>query len=604
MRVLFSALHLAYFRNFESVIRALAEGGHHVHLTADEPEGMGGQDLAERLAAAYPTVTWGLLPALDREPWYDAARKLRVGLDYVRALEPRYARSPKLRLRAKARTPRLVRWTSRVPVIGVPLTRAALTRAERLMPRAAALEEYLAAQAPDVVVLMSLTYSRSQQLDVLKAARALRLPVAAAIMSWDHLSSKALLHMTPDRILVWNEVQRQEAADMHGLDAARVVVTGAQCYDQWFTRTPSRSREEFCAAMGLRADRPFALWVHSALSPAPEPPEPVLVTRWIQALRNSSDPALRELGVLVRPHPERMKEWNGVRLDQFENVAFHGRNPIDADAKRDYFESLYYSGVVIGLVTSAFLEAAIVGRPVLTFELPEYRLHQEEMLHFQYLRTVAGGLVQSATDIDGHLRQLSDAIALGGARDERNRRFLDAFIRPAGLDTPATPAFVAAIEGLHRAGTTPDPSLDRYRWLRPAVAAVATRAQAGFARWLLLDERGDAWDENKVREQQAVASRAQKKVDHQTVKLRRRTKRERRDRLMAAGKKVKSELRYAWHRVAVTGHAAIAGVARRVTTAGKEIRSLGRRARYACAIAVHRVLSFAGIGRGSLPRGD
>jgi hypothetical protein len=356
--------------------------------------------------------------------------------------------------------------------------------------------------------------------------------------------------------------------------------------------------------MGLRADRPFALWVHSALSPTPEPPEPVLVTRWIDALRNSDDPRLRELGVLVRPHPERMKEWSGVRLDHFDNVAFHGRNPIDADAKRDYFESLYYSGAVIGLVTSAFLEAAIVGRPVLTFELPEYRLHQEEMLHFQYLRTVAGGLVHSAPDIERHLRQLAEAIALGGARDERNRRFLDAFIRPGGLDTPATPAFVAALERLHRQGTTPDPTLDRYAWLRPMVAAAATRAQAGLARWLLLDERGDAWDENKAREQQALASRAQKKIDHQTFKLRRRAKRERRDRLMAAGKSVKSALRYTWHRIAVRRRAAIAGAGRRAEAAAKEMRSAGRRVRYAGALAVHRLLSLAGISRGSLPRGD
>src|SRR4029077_9815293 len=125
-------------------------------------------------------------------------------------------------------------------------------------------------------------------------------------------------------------------------------------YDQWFSRTPERSREEFCAAMGLRPDRPFVLWVHSALSPAPEPPEPVLVTRWLDALRASGNSALRELGVLVRPHPERLKEWVGVDLSHFENVAFHGRNPIDADAKHDYFDALFYSRAVIGLVTSAF----------------------------------------------------------------------------------------------------------------------------------------------------------------------------------------------------------------------------------------------------------
>jgi hypothetical protein len=599
MKVLFSALHLAYFRNFESVIRELAERGHHVHLTADETEGMGGQELAVRLAAQYPSVTWELLPSLAAEPWYDAARKLRVGLDYVRALEPRYVASPKLRLRARGRTPRLVRWTTAVPLLGPAVTRAALTRIERLLPQGEAMAGYIREQAPDVVVLASLTYARSQQLDVLKAARALRIPVAAAIMSWDHLSSKALLHMAPDMVIVWNDVQRREAVEMHGLAEERVAVTGAQCYDQWFGRTPSRSREAFCRAVGLRPDRPFALWVHSALSPAPEPPEPVLVTRWIEALRSSSDPRLRDVGVLVRPHPERLKEWAGVSLARFDNVAFHGRNPIDAEAKHDYFDSLYYSSAVIGLVTSAFLEAAVVGRPVLTFELPEYRLHQEEMLHFRYLRTVAGGLLRSAPGIAGNLEQLAEAVALDGQRDDRNRRFVEAFIRPGGMDVPATPAFVAALERLHHEGTRADPTLERHAWLRPVVAAAARRAGGGVTRWLLLDERGDAWDENRLREERAQQSRIEAKVEHRNDKLRRRARRERIDMVKRVGKAGKSALRQGRHRVAVTAYRAAAIIARRAELTAKEAISLGRRARYGAAVAVHRALS--GVKRGPMP---
>ena len=242
-------------------------------------------------------------------------------------------------------------------MVGPRLARAALTRFERLLPVSRDLVRYLRERAPDVVVLTSLTYSRSQQLDVLRAARALDIPVVAAIMSWDHLSSKGLLHIAPDKVFVWNQVQMHEAITMHGLPGDRIVATGAQCYDQWFTKAPSRGRDEFCRAMGLRADRPFALWVHSALSPTPDPPEPVLVTRWIEALRASANPALRELGVLVRPHPERLKEWAGIDLGRFENVAFHGGNPIDGRSRDDYFDSLYHSGAVVGLVTSAFLEA-------------------------------------------------------------------------------------------------------------------------------------------------------------------------------------------------------------------------------------------------------
>lgn len=555
MKVLFSALHFAQYRNFDSVVHELAARGHQVHLTAEEPEALGGQPLVERLAAEQAGITWDRLPSLEDEPWFDAARRMRVSLDYVRALEPRYPE--KLRVRAEERTARIVRWAARTPLVGQRATLAALTRFERLMPTSGRMVEYLERHRPDVVVLVALTFSRSQQLDLLKAARRLEVPVAAAILSWDHLSSKALLHVVPDRVIVWNSVQKQEAVDMHGLPADRVVPTGAQCYDQWFTRRPGRSREEFCRAVGLRADRPFALWVHSALTPAAEPPEPALVLRWIEALRCHPDPRLRELGVLVRPHPERLKEWKGVRLDQLDNVAFHGRNPIDRDARTDYFDSLYYSAAVIGLVTTAFVEAAIVGRPVLTFTLPEYRMHQEEMIHFRYLTGAHDGPLQTAADFDAHFQQLAAVLVSDGSRDERNRRFLQAFVRPSGLETPATPAFADALERLHRDGARPDPSLARGAWMRPAVALAAGWSRAGIGRWLMNDERADVSDEHEAMTERSVLARQRAKEQRQLAKVRRKTWRQRRDRAMYAGKVVKSALRRARHRAAITVYRAL-----------------------------------------------
>jgi hypothetical protein len=556
MKVLFAALHLAYYRNFESAIRELASRGHHIHLAGDEPEAMGGRELAERLAAEHEgRITWDHVPALDDEPWFDAARRMRVALDWVRVLDTRYPQ--KLRIRAEERTARIVRWAARVPVVGPPATLAALKAFERITPPSEAMVEYLRRHAPDVVVLTSLTYSRSQQLDVLKAARALRIPVAAAIMSWDHLSSKALVHVVPDMVIAWNEVQKREAVEMHGVPADRVVLTGAQCYDQWFVRKPARSREEFCRAIGLCADRPFVLWVHSALSPTPEPPEPVLVRRWLEALRGSANPALRELGVLVRPHPERLKEWTGVSLDGFTNVAFHGRNPIDPESKDDYFDSLYYSSAVVGLVTSAFLEAAIVGRPVLTFTLPEYRMHQEEMIHFRYLMEVEGGLLHTAPDLTAHFAQLSAALALDGERDDRNKRFLTAFVRPAGLGTPATPAFADAIERLWHGGTGPDPSLESAAWLRPLVLPLASWSRIGFGRWLMNDMRADEWDARDEQTTRAATARRRAMEAHRNEKTRRKQRRQRQDALMRRGKTLKSMLRKTRHRTAVTMYRAL-----------------------------------------------
>lgn len=491
MKVLLSALHFANFRNYESVIRALAERGHRVHLIADEPETFGGHALVERLAVEYPGVTFGWAPSPAGEPWFPFAQKVRYALDYVRFLDPRYADMPKLRLRNVERAARVVRWATDGPgavVIGHSVASRILRWLERRMPRSREVEAFLSDQCPDVLLLTSLTFSRSFQMEQLKAARALGIPSAACILSWDHLSSKALLHVQPEKVLVWNEVQRREAAELHGLPAARVVVTGAQCYDQWFERQPGRTREEFCRALGLEPSRRVVLYVCSAMSPVPDPVEPVFVRDWIRALRNSDDPELREASVVVRPHPERMREWQGVDLDDCPNVVVHGRTPIDGEAKADYFESLYYSDAVVGLCTSVFLEAAIVGRPVLTLLLPAYRMHQDGMAHFRYLLTVGGGLLHTAPDLPAHLGQLAGAMRGRGARDERNRRFLSEFIRPAGLDTAATPAFVTAVEALAGEGRrAADPEFAEPHGTTGFVEWLAARSQRGLGRRLAMD---------------------------------------------------------------------------------------------------------------------
>jgi hypothetical protein len=110
MKILFTALHFANYRNFESVIRVLAARGHDVHLLADERETFGGQAFVERLAAEYPNVSFGLTPSPVEERSFDLAQKLRFALDYVRFLDPRYAAAEKLRLRNIERTPRIIKW--------------------------------------------------------------------------------------------------------------------------------------------------------------------------------------------------------------------------------------------------------------------------------------------------------------------------------------------------------------------------------------------------------------------------------------------------------------------------------------------------------------
>ena len=496
MKVLLSVLHFGLLRNFESVVRELSDRGHEVVLLADEPDTFGGQQLAEELARA-PSVGWKWAPSYADEPWFVVARKLRQGLDYLRFLDPPYAAFAKLRDRAGGRAPRLVTGLSQLPWLRSTRGRRLLKRmfdaVNNGMPRLDAMDDLLARERPNVALFGSVTHPRAAQVDHLRSARALGIPTGVCVYSWDHLSSKALIRVMPDRVFVWNDMQRCEAIELHGVPPDRIVVTGAQVYDQWFGRTPSRPREAFLADAGLAAGRPFVLYVCSAFTP--DPRESRFVRRWAEAVRQSRNSSLRSATLLIRPHPERRREWDGIEWSDLAPVVIGGDNPITEHAKSDYFDALAYSAAVVGLVTSAFLEAAIVGRPVLTVTSPEFRTHQEGMLHFRYLLEVEGGLLKVAGDLQEQVRHLEAMLADDRAQVTRQQRFLRAFVRPNGLAQAATPRFVEAVESL--ADVTPAPAPRAASWQR-ALARLAVRlARLGLVRRALWSAREAAEEEER-----------------------------------------------------------------------------------------------------------
>ena len=424
MKVLFVARHFTYFRNYESVIAMLAERGHELHLAAEREEDLGGREMVERLGREHRGVSSGWVTArMDR--WATFATKLRMTIDYLRYLDPAYGGAPKLRARAKERVPRLGLWllaaAGAKTRFGRRVTRAALHACERVIPSSSTIDEFLRAQRPDVVLFTPLIgVVASPQLDYLQSAKALGYPTALCVWSWDHLSSKAILRNIPDRVFVWNETQRDEAVTLHGVPRERVVVTGAQCFDQWFDRRPSTDRATFCRRLGLPEDRAVLLYVCSALFQG-SASEALFVQRWIRALHASGLEPLASTPILVRPHPARLKEWADVDLSAERAVAVWGCNPVDSDAKTEYFDSLSHSAAIVGLNTSAFLEGSIVGRPAFATLLPEHHENQEGTLHFHYLMNVGGGLLQTSRSLGEQFEQLNAALAGGEHESPRNR---------------------------------------------------------------------------------------------------------------------------------------------------------------------------------------
>jgi hypothetical protein len=180
-------------------------------------------------------------------------------------------------------------------------------------------------------------------------------------------------------------------------------------------------------------------------------------------------------------------------------------------SKADYFDSMFHSATVVGLITSAFIEAGIVGREVHTVLEPEFEDNQLGTVHYHYLTNTAGGLLIVGKGWDEHLQKLNDT--LSRPRQDVVKPFIKAFVRPHGLEVAATPLFVEQVEAM---------SGLKVRQARPDLLAFVWRRAIDRIREMRHDERYDRW---------TLSER------EMTVKVRNRENRERKARERSATRK-------------------------------------------------------------------
>jgi hypothetical protein len=479
LRILFMIKHFGATRNFHLAIRELASRGHIIHLAFESYDRTEWRRPMGRLSEGLPGITAGKSPGGDE--WQMLARQIRRSIDYLRYLEPEYADAPALRARARDKAPAGFRRLTDRRLVRRPAALRLLNRVlrsvERALPPPAAVDEYISAFKPDVLLVTPLVGLGSFQANYVRSAKRLGIPTGFCALSWDNLTNKGLIRDIPDSVVVWNEAQAGEARDLQGVPEQRIAITGATAYDHWFGWEPSRSRDGFCARVRLRPDRPLLLYVCSSRFIAVN--EVDHVRAWVKAVREHGGEHLREAGIIVRPHPQHWPQWEDVTFDDDPQVSIHprgGDDPMNDHARNDYFNSIYYSTAVVGVNTSALIESAIVGRPVYTILVPEFAGTQEGTLHFHHLHGEAGGLLTVAHSFPDHVRQLNDADATDPDFVERNRRFLESFVRPFGLDQPATPLLCDAVERLDELTPVPERETTGQKILRTALWPLARLA--------------------------------------------------------------------------------------------------------------------------------
>jgi hypothetical protein len=453
-------------RPWESLFAELIERGHQIHLAFSE-QPRPGRPTRFKLVDRSPQVTHGIAPSrAPYDGWRSVAGLVRRLADLARYAHPRYEHAPVLRERMAMKTLGHLGKAGRYEPLGRRLALRlgrrlssttdaefsersirTLSRLEDAIPTSSRIDRYLRDRAPDVVVVTAVL-KKTSQVEFLKSARKLRIPAGVCVPSWDNLTNKGLLKFAPERVFVWNEVQRREATELHRIPADRVVATGAQLFDQWFDRRPSTSQDEFVRKIGLESAR-YVVYLGSSSFITQRGGEVEFVSRWIELLRTSGDERLRRLGVVVRPHPGAPRRWRDTTLDGVGNTVIwppKGTMPISSEARDDFYDTIAHSAAVVGINTTAMIEAAVIGKSVLTILASEFA--QEDTLHFHYLLAENGGFLHVAASLEEHVGQLARVLDEDREGAEQRRRFIESFVRPRGLGQPATPILADAVEEL------------------------------------------------------------------------------------------------------------------------------------------------------------
>ncbi len=277
----------------------------------------------------------------------------------------------------------------------------------------------------------------------MKSAQALGIPVGFPVFSWDNLTTKGIIHVAPgsglrlerrseargDRVLRHPSGQHRHHRGaairfLHRVDSRRSTAAAtARGSRESIRRRPSSP------ISARRSSSPATRW-HSW-------------KRWIEELRSDPRLAARATSSFARI---RGRSVSGARLMSPGTVASRSSMSRMLNADQSLYDALHHSAAVVGLNTSAQIEA---GDPRQARADPaRARVRAGAAGHAALPLSACASRVgssRSRRDLDEHRNHLARRRWPVHYDVNEIRRAVERFIRPDGWHRPATPILAEAI---------------------------------------------------------------------------------------------------------------------------------------------------------------
>ena len=222
------------------------------------------------------------------------------------------------------------------------------------------------------------------EIRLLRSARRHKIPSIAIVPSWDNLTSKGVMGVKPDYLIVWNEIMAQEAVELHSFKRERIFITGPLQFDNFFYPEFRLSKEDFYKRFKIENERPII--VYGTITPKYFKYN-LDVLRILKELIENGE-IKRNPKILVRVHPQVVNDpVFGDNLDEYLKLNAHNvfcfsipevqvwgsiRMPMASDYK-ELISALTYSKICIASASTLIFDSFACNTPFIGIGFDGYR---------------------------------------------------------------------------------------------------------------------------------------------------------------------------------------------------------------------------------------
>jgi len=312
----------------------------------------------EDLPPHMPAGLEGRLLALIQAAYLDSGVSESVKIRREEALAKKSIRWIRTkRLLAGIIAPSMLRKPTRYDVIDRMI---AHPRAERLFDRYQPV--LLVGSSPGLIF---------SEVPILRTAVRRRVRTIVVDPSWDNFTNKLIPVRRADRLIVWNDIMKEQAVELHGYAPDQVRVSGPPHWDRYFRPGPVIPRDAFFSRIGADPSRRLITLMTTGKTLYDHYPRVVRVL-----MRAIESGRWGEAQLLVRLHPrddlERYDEFRGtphlIVEKPFKKTVKSGDGldvDITSDNQQHLADTLRHSDVVVTVASTIAIEASIFDTPVI-----------------------------------------------------------------------------------------------------------------------------------------------------------------------------------------------------------------------------------------------